>query len=435
MKRFLSLTLSIIIVLSLVACGDKTATDNNSQVEQNNTTSDTIIDSNQTGNETNNIPPIVSNNENATSTDDGHTHTYKKVVVSPTCEKDGFTSYSCDCGAQYTEDTKMATGHKYSEWKEKKAPTENAVGKEERKCKNCEKIESRDIPKLIKGHTHSYTSSITKEATCQSEGIKTFSCTCGAKYTETIGKTNHNYKTETINPTCTSAGYTKYTCDCGKSYYDNMTNATSHKYTDKVVAPTCTTAGYTTHTCKVCGNTYTDSNKSATGHSWGSWVTVTAATVGKAGQEKRTCSTCKTTETKTIPALEDNSPTETITIQFPQTPLSVNTINYNANTGKYGVSHTIRLDNIYYKIDSLGYLNLYCSGEKTYDIKGADSTHSCEMKWRLYDSEGYLISSGWDFVGSLKVGDKFKDHKINVSLISITPGTSYRLEIFDSSYE
>ena len=28
-------------------------------------------------------------------------------------------------------------------------------------------------------HTHSYTSSITKEATCTEDGVKTFTCECG----------------------------------------------------------------------------------------------------------------------------------------------------------------------------------------------------------------------------------------------------------------
>ncbi len=144
--------------------------------------------------------------------------------------------------------------------------------------------------------------------------------------------------------------------------------------------------------------------------------------------------TTKPTPTPTAKPTE--KPTESISIQFPKTPLDVNTINHlNVNTGKYGISQTIRIDSFDYKIDLLGHLELYCSGEKTYDINGANSTYFCEMNWRLYDLDGYLIASGWDAVGSLKVGDKFKNHKINVSLIGITAGESYRLEVFDSSFE
>lgn len=262
MKRLIVLSLSFIMMLCLVACGNDNTADNRSDTQtlQENTTSDSIVETKPTGDETNDTPPIISNNtENGTQgSDKNHTHTYKKVVIAPTCEKDGFTSYSCDCGAQYSEDTVMAKGHSFNAWKEKKAATETSVGKEERKCKNCDKTENRDIPKLIAGHTHKYTASVTKKATCQSEGVKTFACSCGAKYTESIGKTSHNYKSEVAKPTCTAAGYTKYTCNCGKTYYDDTVNPTSHNYVDKKTPATCTTKGYTTHTCKLCGDSYTD---------------------------------------------------------------------------------------------------------------------------------------------------------------------------------
>ena len=124
-----------------------------------------------------------------------------------------------------------------------------------------------------------------------------------------------------------------------------------------------------------------------------------------------------------------------ITVQSPNTPLYVNTISFNASSGTYGISHTVRIDSFSYKIDMFGNLSIYCSGEKTYDIKGSSSTYFCEMNWRLYDSDGILIDYGWDTVSGLKVGDKFKDHKINITTINITAGESYRLEVFDSSYE
>ena len=101
----------------------------------------------------------------------------------------------------------------------------------------------------------------------------------------------------------------------------------------------------------------------------------------------------------------------------------------------FGVSHTVRIDSFSYEIDMFGNLSIYCSGEKTYDIKGSSSTYFCEMNWRLYDSDGNLIDYGGDTVSGLKVGDKFKDHQINITTINITAGESYRLEVFDSSYE
>ena len=43
-------------------------------------------------------------------------------------------------------------------------------------------------------HTHSYTSSVTKNPTCSEEGVRTYSCTCGASYTEPIAKVDHNWQ-------------------------------------------------------------------------------------------------------------------------------------------------------------------------------------------------------------------------------------------------
>ena len=42
-------------------------------------------------------------------------------------------------------------------------------------------------------HEHAYTESITTEATCEADGLKTFTCECGVSYTEPITTTGHSY--------------------------------------------------------------------------------------------------------------------------------------------------------------------------------------------------------------------------------------------------
>ena len=346
----------LIMILSFSACKgpdkenvDVNQTASSTQQKDNLNTEDTFVETKPTGDETNAVPPTGSENvndtENGENAPDGgnasqHSHVYKKVVTAPTCEKDGFTTYSCDCGTKYTDDTILAKGHQYGEWKKIKEATESAAGKESRKCKNCNKSEEREIPKLIKGHTHQYNSSITKTATCETEGVKTYTCSCGASYTETIGMTAHNYSKTVVKPTCTTPGYTKNTCKCGKTYYDenveatghnykgkttpatctsggyttytcsacnasytgNKTSALGHKYKDAVVSPTCTNSGYTTHTCSTCGHYYTDNKTSATGHKNIKTSTVDA-TCGTDGSKKEVCGVCNTTiKTTVIPA-------------------------------------------------------------------------------------------------------------------------------------
>lgn len=51
-------------------------------------------------------------------------------------------------------------------------------------------------------HLHSYISNVTKEATCEGTGIKTYVCSCGDSYTESIVATGHNYS----NGSCTNCG-------------------------------------------------------------------------------------------------------------------------------------------------------------------------------------------------------------------------------------
>ena len=74
-------------------------------------------------------------------------------------------------------------------------------------------------------HTHSYTSNITKEATCGATGVKTYTCSCGDSYTETIPATgNHDYKSEiTVQPEVGKEGVRTYTCTvCGDTYTETI---------------------------------------------------------------------------------------------------------------------------------------------------------------------------------------------------------------------
>lgn len=76
-------------------------------------------------------------------------------------------------------------------------------------------------------------------------------------YIYTSAHTHSYSSTVTTQPTCTAAGVRTYTCSCGSSYTETIP-AKGHSYVNKVVAPTTTEKGYTIHTCSVCGNSYKD---------------------------------------------------------------------------------------------------------------------------------------------------------------------------------
>ena len=181
-----------------------------------------------------------------------------------------------------------------------------------KKCSECCEV-------IEDGTKHSYTSQVTKAATCTSKGEMTYTCTCGYKYTEELDYLDHssvdggeeaihakcgscgevlengsfhNYDIQvTKNPSCSEFGVRTYTCDCNYSYTESIAKedheevgggeATVHKkcnvcgeviedgthhtlVKEETKAATCTEAGINTYSCN-CGYSYTE-NVSALGH-------------------------------------------------------------------------------------------------------------------------------------------------------------------------
>ena len=152
-------------------------------------------------------------------------------------------------------------------------------------------------------HTHSYTSTITKQPTCTAEGVKTFTCECGDTYTESIPAKGHTI------------------------------------VTDKAVSATCTTNGKTEGShCSVCGEIIKGQAAiKATGHKSSAWITDKAAAIGVKGKKHKECTVCKTVlETADIPALAKQS------ISKASVTLSTSTYAYDGKAKKPSV--TVKLN-------------------------------------------------------------------------------------------
>ena len=182
-------------------------------------------------------------------------------------------------------------------------------------------------------HTgHIYSEEIVTEVTCDTAGLKRYTCFCGSSYTEAVpakGHTpgaeatctsaqlclicskelspalGHSYNSVKTLPTCTEGGYTTHTCaNCSDVYVDEkvpakghtpgaeatctsaqlcsvcgevLKDASGHNYKSVTTKPTCTEDGFTTHTCTRCNDTYTDSPVAAKGHTPGAEATCTSA--------------------------------------------------------------------------------------------------------------------------------------------------------------
>ena len=126
-----------------------------------------------------------------------------------------------------------------------------------------------NIPyEILPEHTHSYTSKVTKPATCTEDGVRTYTCECGDSYTETIPATGHNYSDFVVTKPAT-----------------------------------CTEDGVKAKTCANCNDKITETIP-ATGHKSSGWIVDKAASIGVKGSKHKECTVCKKVlETAEIPAL------------------------------------------------------------------------------------------------------------------------------------
>ena len=145
--------------------------------------------------------------------------------------------------------------------------------------------------------SHSYTSTVTKAATCATSGVRTYTCSkCGDSYTETIAATgNHSYSSSvTKAATCGSTGVRTYTCrTCSKSYTETIPATGNHSYSSSVTkAATCGSTGVRTYTCRTCSRSYTETIPATGNHSYGAWVRF------EDGTERRDCNDCDDYESR-----------------------------------------------------------------------------------------------------------------------------------------
>ena len=198
------------------------------------------------------------------------------------------------------------------------APTEKATEKQTEKP--TEHPAQKPTESATQAHTHNYTATVTKQPTCTAEGVKTFRCSCGDSYTETISAAGHVFGAYVYNNDATEAadGTETAACTiCGAK--DTRTAAGTkivhvHNYTAAVTkAATCAEEGVKTYTCS-CGSSYTEAVP-VIAHSFGDYIYNDDATTEKDGTRTATCSVCGKTDTvtaegtkKTLPSWYDEHP-------------------------------------------------------------------------------------------------------------------------------
>lgn len=136
--------------------------------------------------------------------DDEHEHDFKPTVIAPTCEKEGYTLYSCSCAENYTKDYVSALGHKTA-LKNKVEPsciTSGSTGDEV--CTVCGKTVKAGVSIPATGHATELKNATA--AICVTDGYSGDKvCTICGITTEkgaVIPKTGHKFE----NHTCLACG-------------------------------------------------------------------------------------------------------------------------------------------------------------------------------------------------------------------------------------
>ncbi|MBR4881278.1 MAG: InlB B-repeat-containing protein, partial [Clostridia bacterium] len=154
-------------------------------------------------------------------------------------------------------------------------------------------------------HTHSYTSAVTKAATCTEAGVRTYRCSCGDSYTEAIAAIGHNYKTTTTEATCTAEGKIVTTCQNYGDSYSESIEALGHAYAATVIDATCGEGGTITYTCVRCLDSYVETIPATGDHTYRETGYIEPTCI-KDGSRIWTCAVCGDTVVETIASTGDH---------------------------------------------------------------------------------------------------------------------------------
>ena len=232
-----------------------------------------------------------------------------KVTKAANCTEKGIRTYTCQsCSITRTEDI-PALGHKAVTDAAVAATCETDGKTEGSHCSVCGKVLTEQ--KTVKATGHDWDEGkITKAATCEEKGVKTYTCrTCKKTRTEDVPALGHQAVTDAaVAATCETDGKTEgsHCSVCGKVLVKQETvKATGHKpVTDAAVAATCETDGKTEGShCSACGKVLTvQKTIPAFGHTWDAGKITKEAACETKGVKTYTCETCKKTRTEEIPA-------------------------------------------------------------------------------------------------------------------------------------
>ncbi|MBQ8951522.1 MAG: hypothetical protein IJ065_10285 [Eubacterium sp.] len=245
----------------------------------------------------------------------GHSLVTDKAVAA-TCTSNGKTEGS-HCSVCNTvikaQQTVAASGHSWNAGVVTKEAICTAKGTKTYTCTKCKAIKTEEIP--AKGHTVVTDKAVAATCTAsgKTEGSHCSVCNTVIKSQQTVAASGHSWNAGVVTKeaTCTSKGIKTFTCTKCKVTKTEEIPAKGHTIvTDKAVAATCTASGKTEGShCSVCGTVIKAQQTVAkTGHTWNDGEITKQPTTSQTGVMTYTCTKCNSTKTETIPKLGEKKP-------------------------------------------------------------------------------------------------------------------------------
>ena len=246
-----------------------------------------------------------------------HEHTWSEwtTTIETTCTKDGELQRKCtECEEIETEHV-SATGHNYTSWITIQSGECSAVSYQARFCESCGEYET-DVENIDTLHPHDW-EFVTREATCILPGIEyRFEC-----------KNCHYVAQEKTIPALGHVGKTDQTGKVVYYYLDvYQHHFTCSRCNERVIEDhscnswsirqdaTCTQAGVKEGTCKLCKG-LAEKEIPIKSHEYTSWEISKNPTCYEDGLEIRKCKSCGLEETRPIEKLPHNWDEGTVIVE------------------------------------------------------------------------------------------------------------------------